>query len=245
MDRIVGAMRERAVLEPTIRQSIRRPGPPRCGNCGARRGGGASGSERVGRRRHRSPVGRPIGVGRGLGWPAPLPFPLLWYIPIRAFLRLHGENDRDLADFTACVPLAFLRVARMDLVPSKERWVAAWARAVALLPHGSRGRAERAGYGGALALWWSGCFGDYLAARGGTGLVRSYSSFAAAMFRDAGTQLRGSAPALGALYERSAQRIALLRAALREVARRFLTETDPDALPYRPQPNAPRRTAAR
>src|SRR5207237_2113181 len=45
-------------------------------------------------------------LGRG-GAPAPLPLTLLWYIPIRAQLRLRGVTDILLADYAATLTVVF------------------------------------------------------------------------------------------------------------------------------------------
>src|SRR2546422_9550714 len=53
-----------------------------------------------------SPVALEAVRGRG-GAPAPLPLTLLWYIPIRAELRVRGVTDVEVADYTATVPGRF------------------------------------------------------------------------------------------------------------------------------------------
>src|ERR1044072_8231658 len=52
---------------------------------------------------------RPIRRCRGGGGApsAPLPLPLLWYIPIRAQLRHRGVSDILLADYAATLPVVF------------------------------------------------------------------------------------------------------------------------------------------
>src|SRR5207237_8082825 len=53
-----------------------------------------------------SPAALEAVLGRG-GAPAPLPLTLLWYIPIRAQLRLRGITDIVLADYAATLPVVF------------------------------------------------------------------------------------------------------------------------------------------
>ena len=53
-----------------------------------------------------SPAALEAVLGRG-GAPAPLPLTLLWYIPIRAQLRLRGVTDIVLADYAATLPVVF------------------------------------------------------------------------------------------------------------------------------------------
>src|SRR5260370_6897453 len=53
-----------------------------------------------------SPAALEAVLGRG-GAPAPLPLTLLWYVPIRAQLRLRGVTDILLADYAATLPVVF------------------------------------------------------------------------------------------------------------------------------------------
>jgi hypothetical protein len=160
------------------------------------------------------------------GAPAPLPLALLWYVPVRAALRARGEDDIPLADFTASIPLAFLRTTAMEVVHAGERGIVAWWRAVVGLPAGSRVRAERACRCGALALWWSGCFPQHVERRGGRGMIRAYLGFGATMLWETACLVEGRSSALAALYRRAAERIELLREGLQAAAVDYL---GPDA----------------
>src|SRR2546425_6669112 len=66
--------------------------------------------------------------GRG-GAPAPLPLTLLWYVPIRAELRVRGVTDIQLADYPATLPAVFATsraprvVARGDNGEGGGEWV--------------------------------------------------------------------------------------------------------------------------
>ncbi len=160
------------------------------------------------------------------GAPAPLPLALLWYIPVRAELRARGENDIPLADYTASIPLAFLRTSATEVGRSGERGIAAWWRAVVGLPAGSRARAERASRCGALALWWSGCFRQHVERRGGRGIIRAYLDFGAMMLWETAHLVEGHGSGLAALYRRAAERIELLREALESAAADYV---GPDA----------------
>ena len=160
------------------------------------------------------------------GAPAPLPLALLWYIPVRAALRERGEHDIPLADFTASIPLAFLRTTASEVTRGGERGIAAWWRAVVGLPEGSRARAERASRCGALALWWSGCFPQHLERRGGKGMIRAYLTFGATMLWETARLVEAQCSPLAALYGRAAERMELLCHALRTAAADYL---GPDA----------------
>ena len=152
------------------------------------------------------------------GAPAALPLTLLWYVPVRAALCARGESDIPLADFTASIPLAFLRTSATDVAQGGERGIVAWWRAVAGLPAGSRVRAERAARCGALALWWSGCFPQHVERRGGKGMIRAYLGFGATMLWESAHLVEGQSSTLAALYRRAAERIELLRESLEAAA---------------------------
>jgi hypothetical protein len=156
------------------------------------------------------------------GAPAPVPLTLLWYVPVRAALRARGESDVPLADFTASIPLAFLRTTATELAQAGERGIVAWWRAVVGLPAGSRVRAERACRCGALALWWSGCFPQHVERRGGKGMIRAYLGFGATMLWETAHLVEGHSSALSALYRRAAERIELLRESLQAAAVDYL-----------------------
>lgn len=156
------------------------------------------------------------------GAPAPLPLALLWYVPVRAALRARGEHDIQLADFTASIPLAFLRTTATEVTRAGERGIVAWWQAVVGLPAGSRVRAERASRCGALALWWSGCFPQHVERRGGKGMIRAYLSFGATMLWETARLVEGEGSTLAALYRRAAERVEMLRESLQAAAVDYL-----------------------
>ncbi|UCF41794.1 MAG: hypothetical protein JSW43_05580, partial [Gemmatimonadota bacterium] len=160
------------------------------------------------------------------GAPAALPLTLLWYVPVRAELRARGEQDIPLADFTASIPLAFLRTTATEVGRTGERGIVAWWRAVVGLPAGSRVRAERASRCGALALWWSGCFPQHVERRGGRGMIRAYLDFGATMLSETARLVEGYSVTLSALYRRAAERIELMRDSLQAASADYL---GPDA----------------
>jgi hypothetical protein len=160
------------------------------------------------------------------GAPAALPLTLLWYVPVRAELRARGEQDIPLADFTASIPLAFLRTTATEVGRTGERGIVAWWRAVVGLPAGSRVRAERASRCGALALWWSGCFPQHVERRGGRGMIRAYLDFGATMLSETAHLVEGYSVTLSTLYRRAAERIELLRDSLQAASADYL---GPDA----------------
>src|SRR5216110_2503913 len=65
-----------------------------------------------------SPAALEAVLGRG-GAPAPLPLTLLWYIPIRARLRLRGITDIALADYAATLPVVFATSHRCPKAQSR------------------------------------------------------------------------------------------------------------------------------
>src|SRR5713226_8473298 len=133
-----------------------------------------------------SPAALEAVLGRG-GAPAPLPLTLLWYVPIRAQLRVRGVTDIRLADYAAA------------------------------LPQGTVAQAEAAADAAALALWWAGCFPEWVE-RGssGRGTVRAYVTFAGRMLALAADLLESSAPEEAALCARAADARTELHAALAE-----------------------------
>lgn len=160
--------------------------------------------------------------GRG-GAPAALPLTLLWYIPVRAALRERGERDIDLADYTATLPLLFVAARETKRVAKGEGTLAAWTRAIRSVPHNTVVQGERAAYCGALAIWWSGIFPEWVTRRSqGHGIIRAYLDFAAGALHLAAQSLRGVAPQPAALYSAAAQRAGTLRDVLYDVGRDYL-----------------------
>jgi hypothetical protein len=163
-----------------------------------------------------SPAALEAVLGRG-GAPAPLPLTLLWYIPIRAQLRHRGVTDIVLADYAATLPVVFAESQSQRAIAQGENGMAEWWRYVSALPHGTVAQAEAAADSAALALWWAGCFPEWIE-RGGTGhgMVRAYVTFAGRMLALAADLLEASAPEESSLCARAAEARTELHAALAE-----------------------------
>lgn len=163
-----------------------------------------------------SPAALEAVLGRG-GAPAPLPLTLLWYVPIRAQLKSRGVTDILLADYAATLPVVFATSHSHSAIAQGEDGMSEWWRFVAALPQGTMAQAEAAADAAALALWWAGCFPEWVA-RGssGTGMVRAYVTFAGRMLALAADLLEVSAPAEAALCTRAAEARSELHAALIE-----------------------------
>ena len=163
-----------------------------------------------------SPVALEAVLGRG-GAPAPLPLTLLWYIPIRAQLKSRGVNDILLADYAATLPVVFSTAHSQSAIAQGENGMTEWWRFVAALPQGTVAQAEAAADAAALALWWSGCFPEWVERGGaGRGMVRAYVTFAGRMLALAADLLEASAPEEAALCIRAAEARTELHAALAE-----------------------------
>jgi len=149
-----------------------------------------------------SPVALEAVRGQG-GAPAAVPLPILWYVPVRAALRARGVSDVELADYAATLPVVFTT------------WRA--VRTVA--------QAEGAADVAALALWWAGCFPEWVARRAaGRGMLRAYVTFAAQALALAARILGGSgavAP-VAPFWARAAGAAEALHAALAEARRNYL-----------------------
>jgi hypothetical protein len=163
-----------------------------------------------------SPAALEAVLGRG-GAPAPLPLTLLWYIPIRARLRTRGVTDILLADYAATLPVVFATSRSQQVIAKGENGMSEWWRSVAALPQGTVAQAEAAADAAGLALWWSGCFPEWVE-RGGTGegMVRAYVTFAGRMLALAADLLEASAPEEASLCARAADARIELHAALIE-----------------------------
>lgn len=166
-----------------------------------------------------SPAALEAVLGRG-GAPAPLPLPLLWYIPIRAQLRHRGVTDILLADYAATLPVVFAEAQSQRAIAQGENGMAEWWRYVSGLPQGTVAQAEAAADSAALALWWAGCFPEWVergASRGaGGGMVRAYITFAGRMLALAADLLEAKAPEESSLFARAAEARTELHAALAE-----------------------------
>ncbi len=163
-----------------------------------------------------SPAALEAVLGRG-GAPAALPLTLLWYIPIRAQLRTHGVTDILLADYAATLPVVFATSQSQRAIARGEDGMAEWWRFVAALPQGTVAQAEAAADAAALALWWSGCFPEWVERGGaGHGMVRAYVTFAGRMLALAADLLEASAPEEASLCARAAEARTELHAALAE-----------------------------
>src|SRR6266702_1714273 len=163
-------------------------------------------------------------LGRG-GAPAPLPLTLLWYIPIRAQLRNRGVTDILLADYAATLPVVFATSQSQRAIARGEDGMAEWWRFVAALPQGTVAQAEAAADAAALALWWSGCFPEWVERGGaGHGMVRAYVTFAGRMLALAADLLEASAPEEAALCACAAEACTDLHAVLAEAGVDYIGE---------------------
>src|SRR3989475_12177302 len=150
-----------------------------------------------------SPAALEAVLGRG-GAPAPLPLTLLWYVPIRAQLRLRGVTDIVLADYAATLPVVFATSHSQRAVAHGENGMAEWWRVVAALPRGTVGQAEAAADAAALALWWAGCFPEWVERGGaGRGMVRADVTVAGRTVALPAELPESSAPAEGAVVRRA------------------------------------------
>jgi hypothetical protein len=171
-----------------------------------------------------SPAALEAVLGRG-GAPAPVPLTLLWYVPVRAQLRHHGVTDILLADYAATLPVVFATTHSQRSIAQGESGMAQWWRFVAALPQGTVAQAEAAADSAALALWWAGCFPEWVARGGaGTGTVRAYVTFAGRMLALAADLLGASAPEEASLYSRAAEARNELHAALIEARVDYIGE---------------------
>jgi len=161
-----------------------------------------------------SPAALEAVLGRG-GAPAPLPLTLLWYIPIRAQLRTRGVTDILLADYAATLPVVFATSHSLRVIAQGENGMAEWWRFVSALPQGTVAQAEAAADTAALALWWAGCFPEWVERGGvGRGTIRAYVTFAGRMLALAADLLESSAPEEASLCARAAEARIELHAAL-------------------------------
>jgi hypothetical protein len=171
-----------------------------------------------------SPAALEAVLGRG-GAPAPLPLTLLWYIPVRAQLRLRGVTDILLADYAATLPVVFATTRSQRSIAQGESGMSEWWRYVAALPQGTVAQAEAAADSAALALWWAGCFPEWVERGGsGHGMVRAYVTFAGRMFALAADLLEVSAPEEASLCARAAEARTELHAALIEARVDYIGE---------------------
>jgi hypothetical protein len=155
------------------------------------------------------------------GAPAPVSALLLWYVPVRAELLARHESNIRVADFTATVPLLFMR-AKHRSAPFTDAHITDWMRIVESLPRGTTGRAEAASRSAARALWWAGCFPDHLEDRYGSGARRAFLTFAATMLHEAARIIASKASDLSDLYGQVAGEVDLLSDALQAVAVDYL-----------------------
>jgi hypothetical protein len=165
-----------------------------------------------------SPVALDAVRGRG-GAPAAVPLSLLWYVPVRATLCARGVSDVELADYAATLPVVFATWRAVRTVAHGETGIDVWWRYVASLPDGTTAQAEGAADVAALALWWAGCFPEWVSRRAaGRGMLRAYVTFAAQALELA-ARILGP---IGPLYGRAAAQVEALHAALAEARRDYL-----------------------
>ncbi|HWC72933.1 MAG TPA: hypothetical protein VG454_03275 [Gemmatimonadales bacterium] len=171
-----------------------------------------------------SPAALEAVLGRG-GAPAALPLTLLWYVPVRAQLRLRGVTDIVLADYAATIPVVFATTRSQRSIAQGESGMSEWWRYVSGLPQGTVAQAEAAADSAALALWWSGCFPEWVERGGaGSGMVRAYVTFAGRMLALAADLLEVSAPEEALLCSRAAEARNELHAALVEARVEYIGE---------------------
>lgn len=171
-----------------------------------------------------SPAALDAVLGRG-GAPAPLPLTLLWYIPIRAQLRHRGVTDILLADYAATLPVVFATSHSQAAIAQGENGMAEWWRFVAALPQGTVAQAEAAADAAGLALWWAGCFPEWVERGGaGQGTVRAYVTFAGRMLALAADLLEASSPEEASLLARAAEARTELHAALAQARVDYIGE---------------------
>ncbi|HEX9704309.1 MAG TPA: hypothetical protein VGA20_03580 [Gemmatimonadales bacterium] len=159
--------------------------------------------------------------GRG-GAPAAVPLEILWYVPVRAALCARGVSDVELADYTATLPVTFATSRALRTIARGETGIGVWWRYVASLPDGTVAQAEGAADVAALALWWAGCFPEWVARRfGGRGMLRAYVTFAAQALALAGRILESRGP-VASLCSRAADEAGTLHDALAEARSDYL-----------------------
>ncbi len=159
--------------------------------------------------------------GRG-GAPAAVPLTILWYVPVRAALRARGVCDVELADYAASVPVVFATWQAVRAVARGETGIGLWWRYVASLPDGTVAQAEGAADVAALALWWAGCFPEWVTRRAtGRGALRAYVTFARQALALAARILAPRGP-VASLCGRAADEAETLHAALAEARRDYL-----------------------
>jgi len=138
---------------------------------------------------------------------------------VRAALRARGVSDVELADYTATLPVVFATWRAVRTVAHGENGIDVWWRYVSSLPDGTTAQAEGAADVAALALWWAGCFPEWVSRRmGGQGMLRAYVTFAAQALALAARIYGPNGP----LYGRAAHQAEALHAALIEARRDYL-----------------------
>jgi len=126
-------------------------------------------------------------------------------------------TDIVLADYAATLPVVFATSHSQRAIAHGEDGMSEWWRFVAALPQGTVAQAEAAADAAALALWWAGCFPEWVERGGsGNGMVRAYVTFAGRMLALAADLLESSAPEEAALCIRAAEARTELHAALVE-----------------------------
>jgi hypothetical protein len=173
-----------------------------------------------------SPVALEAVRGRG-GVPAAVPLSILWYVPVRAALLARGVSDVVLADYTATLPVVFATWRAVRTVAHGENGIDVWWRYVASLPDGTTAQAEGAADVAALALWWAGCFPEWVSrGMGGPGMLRAYVTFAAQALALAARILTPRPPLhvveRGRMWAHAAEQAEALHAALMETRRDYL-----------------------
>ena len=129
------------------------------------------------------------------GAPAAVPLSLLWYVPVRAALKTRGIADVTVADYAATLPVVFATWQAVHRVAHGETGIDVWWRYVTSLPDGTVAQGEGAADVAALALWWAGCFPEWVIRRArGRGMLRAYVTFAAQLLTLASRTLGRTLP---------------------------------------------------
>jgi len=164
------------------------------------------------------------------------PAPLVFYLLVRHTLLENGIRDRVIADYLAALLLNFSRQGRAykieDDAPESFYYLVDIIEAIESA-HGRRAFLLQA-HLGEFALWLSGLFPDYIAARverrGAPG-IDYYEELGAAGYRAAADYVEAKRYGLSEVYGACAERFPALRITLNRVADRYLFPAVGDPIP--------------
>jgi len=153
--------------------------------------------------------------------------PLFLYVSLRSQLAELGVDDRDVTDYCAALVLAFGRTDRAWRIDDHDE--NRYAYLVELVEEASRAEGERQFrvrvHLGNFALWLTGIFPDYIAARrarkGGPDLPY-YEALGRSGFRLASDHVLAERTGLGGVLRTAGERFGLLRVALNRLSDRLL-----------------------